>query len=411
MKILIINHYIGSARYGMDYRQYYLAREWVKLGHEVTILGAGYSHLRIHQPKVLENLQTEWIEGIRYLWIKTPQYRSSGYRRIFNILAFVLKALYHYKKIARNVSPDAVLVASTYVLDVYPAFLIAKQCRAKLIYELHDLWPLSPMVIGGYSKFNPFIRIVQRAENFACRNSDQFISVLGNARDYLVGHGLKSEKLVYIPNGYAEDELLITPAPLPPEHEELFQKIAGEARFVIGYAGGHSPSNALSSLILAAGLIPAGLRMAFVLVGDGPEKMELMKMAERRNAGNIYFLPPVSKAAIPGFLSRCDILYAGGISSVLHAYGTSFNKVTDYMIAGKPVVFAVDDPNSLVQQAGCGVQIPAEKPPEIAKAIQYLFNLSPAGRRAIGDKGKEFAQKELGFSSIAKKILDTINVP
>ena len=410
MKILIINHYIGSSHYGMDYRQYYLAKEWVKLGHEVSILGAGFSHLRIHQPAVSRDLATEMIDGIQYIWLKTMNYRASGVKRILNMLTFIFKSLYYYKKIARRVSPDAVLVASTYVLDVYPAYLIAKKCCAKLVYELHDLWPLSPMIIGDYTKYHPLIWMVQRAENFACRNCDYFVSVLGNAKEYLERHGLEPGKFVYIPNGYSEDDQVIPPVPVPAEHEKLFQKLESESTIIVGYAGGHAPSNALATLITAAKAIPADLKVAFVLVGDGSQKTELMKMAEKQNQDNIFFLPTVSKAAIPSLLNECDILYAGGVSSILHSYGTSFNKVTDYMLAGKPIIFAVDEPNSLVEQVGCGLQVSAENAGEIAKTIGYLCNLPSAERMVMGNKGKEYAEKELRYSSIAQKIIEAIHV-
>jgi len=157
-------------------------------------------------------------------------------------------------------------------------------------------------------------------------------------------------------------------------------------------------------------MIPADLKVAFVLVGDGSQKTELMKMAEKQNPGTIFFLPSVSKTAIPALLSRCDLLYAGGVSSILHSYGTSFNKVTDYMLAGKPVIFAVDDPNSLVEQVGCGIQIPAENADEIAKVIGLMCGLSLAERIAMGIKGKEYAEKELRYSSIAQKIIESIHV-
>ena len=46
MNILLINHYAGAPQYGMEYRPYYLAREWVKMGHKVVITSAFFSHLR-----------------------------------------------------------------------------------------------------------------------------------------------------------------------------------------------------------------------------------------------------------------------------------------------------------------------------------------------------------------------------
>ena len=46
MNILLINHYAGTPALGMEYRPYYLAREWVRLGHRVTIIAAAYSHYR-----------------------------------------------------------------------------------------------------------------------------------------------------------------------------------------------------------------------------------------------------------------------------------------------------------------------------------------------------------------------------
>ena len=42
--ILIINEYAGSLEYGMTFRHYYLAKEFIKQGHDVTIATASYSH-------------------------------------------------------------------------------------------------------------------------------------------------------------------------------------------------------------------------------------------------------------------------------------------------------------------------------------------------------------------------------
>ena len=58
-----------------------------------------------------------------------------------------------------------VIAASTYPMDIWPARRIAKRAKAKLVYEVHDLWPLSPMELGGMSRWHPFIMWVQMAED------------------------------------------------------------------------------------------------------------------------------------------------------------------------------------------------------------------------------------------------------
>ena len=45
MNILVISHYAGTPQYGMEYRSYYMAREWVGMGHQVTVVGASFSHI------------------------------------------------------------------------------------------------------------------------------------------------------------------------------------------------------------------------------------------------------------------------------------------------------------------------------------------------------------------------------
>ncbi|MDD3396049.1 MAG: hypothetical protein PHQ45_02345, partial [Acidaminococcaceae bacterium] len=66
MNILYIDHYAGSLEYGMEFRPYYLAKEWVKLGHNVRIIGADFSHLRIKNPIVKNDFDTELVDGIKY---------------------------------------------------------------------------------------------------------------------------------------------------------------------------------------------------------------------------------------------------------------------------------------------------------------------------------------------------------
>jgi glycosyltransferase involved in cell wall biosynthesis len=409
MNILYIDHYAGSSKLGMQFRPYYLSKEWVSQGHYVTIVAASFSHLRTTQPKINKDLSKEVIEGISYLWLQTPSYQTSGLKRVVNILIFVAKLFFFRNRIRKDVNPDVVIVSSTYPLDVYPGYLIAKKSSAKLVFELHDLWPLSPMIIGGYSKYHPFIRLMQNAENFACRHCSCFISLLGNAKQYLMEHGLSPAKFYHIPNGFSFEEMLSEGSPLPLEHMELLEKIRKKSSLIIGYTGGHAPSNALKSFIMASSYFCKIKNIDFVLVGNGSQKKELIQISKKNNQRNIHFLPPIPKTAIPNILSHFDILYAGGVKSRLHSFGTSYNKITDYLLAEKPIIFAVDEPNSLVEKVGCGIQIPAEDEKEIVKSIRLLSEMSCEERTEMGEKGREYALKELNYTNLAKKFIEAIN--
>ncbi|MCX8053345.1 MAG: glycosyltransferase WbuB, partial [Armatimonadetes bacterium] len=61
MHIVILNHYAGSPIHGMEYRPYYLAREWLKAGHDVTIVASSFSHLRRYNPTVDEDHSEESV--------------------------------------------------------------------------------------------------------------------------------------------------------------------------------------------------------------------------------------------------------------------------------------------------------------------------------------------------------------
>ena len=404
MNILYIFHYAGSLEYGMAFRPYYMSREWVKQGHNVTVIASSYSHLRQKQPTVSKDFQEETIEGIKYVWLKGNEYGGS-LKRIQNIASFVWKLQQNAKKIAKTYKPDLVIASSTYPLDNVPANKIAKIAGAKHCYEAHDIWPLSPMVIGGYSKWHPFIMVMQWAENFACKNSDKVISLLWNSEEHYKECGLKAGKFACVPNGFAVDEWDLNAAslPMPEEHEKLFELLRG--KIIVGFAGGFAASGALTTLIDAANLIKANDEIAIVLVGNGPEKENYEKMIKQYGLHNVFILPAVPKKLVPAVNAHFDIAYMGGVHSVLHKFGTSYNKMTDYMLSGKPIIQAIDEPGCIAEKTGCGIQIEAENPKKVSEAILKLAGLSHEERITMGDKGKIYASENLGWDTLSRRFL------
>lgn len=404
MNILLINHYAGSQTYGMEYRAYYLAKEWVKQGHKVTIVAATFSHLRLNNPAVAKDYQDEMIDGIKYIWLKTPSYEGS-LKRILNMGTFVGKLHKYAKRLSQEEQPNLVIAGSCYPLDNYAAHKIAKRSNAKYTYEVRDIWPLSPKLIGGYSDHHPFIWVMQRAEDYAYKHVDKVVSLLWNAEEHMLERGLAPGKFVFVPNGYypeewTEDKFNL---PLPEEHQKAFDSL--KDKIIVGFAGGFAASGNVISLVKAAAELKDRTDIHFVLVGKGPELSSYEKVIQDNYLTNVTILPSVPKNLIPAINKHFDIAHLGGLHSELHQYGTSYNKMTDYMLCSLPIVQSVDEPGSVVERIGCGIRVEAENVDAISKAIEQLADMSTEERKEMGSKGKVYVENNLPWSKLAKDFL------
>ncbi len=248
MNILLINHYAGTPALGMEFRPYYLAREWVRLGHQVQIVAADFSHVRARQPAAGDEL----IDGIDYRWLSTPRYQGNGLGRVRNIWAFLRAVWTDTAHWARDFKPDVVIASSTYPMDIWVARRIARRAGAKLVYEVHDLWPLSPIELSGMSPLHPFIRLVQAAENAAYRDADAVVSMLPKVHEHMAAHGLDLRKLHIVPNGISLDEWQAAPPPLREDIAKVLAAARERGCLVVGYAGSMGLPNALDTLLDAA---------------------------------------------------------------------------------------------------------------------------------------------------------------
>lgn len=407
MNILLINHYAGSKTHGMEYRPFYLAREWVRLGHQVSIAAASYSHLRNHNPEVSGEISVESIEGIRYLWIKTPTYTGNGMRRVLNMLAFSVSLVMQKTVVLNGGRPDVIIASSPHPFIVFGARELARASGARLCFEVRDLWPLTLTEVSGKSPRHPFIAMMQWTENYAYSVSEKVISLLPKADGYMADHGMTPNKFVYLPNGIDIDNWQSCVQPLPKEHTETLHELRRNKPFVVGYAGSHGAANALDSLVKAAALLRER-PVAFVLVGEGIEKKALQDKTAALGLENVLFLSPVARASVPQLLEAMDALFIGWKNEPMYQYGISPNKLMDYMMSAKPVVHATNAANDLVGESGCGVSVPPEDPEAIAGAVGTLMDMTVPERAEMGLKGRQYVVAHHDYRVLAGRLLDAL---
>lgn len=409
MNIFYLNHYAGSPQYGMEFRPYYMAKEWVKKGHQVNILAADYSHVRAKQPITNGKKTIEHIDGVQYTWYPTPSYNGNGVGRVKNIFAFLWQVYNDSNHIINEFSPDVIIASSTYPLDIWVAQRLAKKAKAKLVFEVHDLWPLSPIELGGMSAKHPFIMLCQAAENYAYKHADVVVSMLPKVHEHMQSHGLNLKKLHIIPNGVVEEDWQtenIEDLENGNLTDFLIEKKT-QGKTIVGYVGSHGIPNALFFLLEAANL-NKNKDLIFVLVGSGLEKENLIAYKEKNNLDNVCFFQPIKKCEIPSLLQYFDIGFIGAPESSIYRFGISPNKLMDYMMAAKPIICAIKAGNDPVVDNQCGVTVEPANPQAILNGIEYLANLPKSERDKMGQKGRDFILKNQTYTVLAERFLEVM---
>ena len=405
MNILLLNHYVGPDEYCPAGRTKYFAREWTKLGHDVTVVCASYSHFLLKNPRFSGNYGVQLEDGIRYVMLKTPKYEGNGIGRLANIFIFLLQLWRWQKWLADSFKPDVVIAGSAHTLDCFPAVRLARRCGALFIREVRDLWPLTLTDLGGYSERHPLVLFFRSAENYSYRHADLIVTTLPNSLGYMQAHGLKNGRWVYIPQGV--DLEAHQECKMPDVHLELLNRLNEKGIFILGYAGSMGVANCLDTLLETANVL-RDLSVAFVLVGPGPEKSNLQKKSSQLGLKNVYFLPPIQNECISGFLLKVSATFIAWKKKPIYQYGISPNKLMAYMLAGKPIIHAVQANNDLVAESGCGISVPPEDPVAAATAIRTMMSMTPQALVEMGNRGREYVLRYRDFRKLAVQFLSVI---
>ena len=383
--IWIINQYAGSPYHGMTFRTYYLAKNFIKK-HEVNVFSASFSHVMSSPPDVNKNT-TESIDGIIYHWIKVFKYtQSKSVSRVISMFLFLFKLF--FLPTSKINKPDVIIVSSISPLPIWRAYLWSRKYKAKLIFEVRDIWPLSLIELGGFKRSHPFVWLLQKTENFAYKNADYVVSVLPYAFDHMKNHFLDIDRFRYIPNGI-----------------EIKNKVGNSIinkTFKVGYAGTIGIANALYYFIEVSKILKDE-NIEFHILGSGPEKNRLMELVSSIALNKVIFHDPVSKDQVPVFLQKMDALYIGWHNSNLYRFGISPNKIFDYLLAAKPIINSSGAKNKIIKDAKAGFSVEPENPQAIAEAIMKLSNLTLEERKELGRNGREYVEKHHSYEKLAQQ--------
>jgi len=401
MKILIISKYALSKEVGFETRLFSLARIFVKMGNDVTIISSADNYFG-RFPEYQKTYNYQIIDGIKVTWIKVIKYQKTvSVKRVLSWIDYELKLFWIKKKMFNG--PDIIIVSSLSLLSIINGLRLKKQLKCKIIFEIRDIWPLTLVEVGGYSPLNPFVKFLALIEKWGYQKSDLVLGTMPNLGEHVKNVTGKQINTVCIPFGFDLSNFK--------EHasNKFKEKDYGipSNKFVIGYAGSIGLSNGLDTFTETIKYFKEHQDIYFVILGGGGLREYYIKSLQ--GCSNVLFIPKVERHEVRAILAKCNVLYFATLKSKVWDYGWSLNKLIDYMISGKPILASYSGFQSMINEANSGIIVPAEDKESLINAIKKMQSMPPEELETMGERGKQWLIDNRQWKSLADDYLSLMD--
>ena len=404
MNIWLINHYAVPPMYYPLARQTNFAKYLMRMGHEVKIFAASTVH-NSNKNLIEDNTpyREETVDGVSYVYIKCLDYQDNGLKRIYNMCQFAWKlpgVCRHFSK------PDAIVATSMPPTSCAMGIHLARKYGCKGVAEIADLWPESIIAFDIAGPHNPAVIALRWLEKWIYQKADAVVFTMEGGYDYIREQhwekAVPESKVFAINNGVDLEVFRENAQRYQIENEDL----EDPDTFKVVYTGSIRKVNNLGLLLDAAQKV-TNPKIRFLIWGGGDELESLRKRVEEEKITNVKFQGKVEKKYVPSIVCKADLNIAHNNPTPLFRFGISFNKLFDYLAAGKPVLSDFPCKYNPAVQYGAGMEVAEPTAENIARAIENCAQLSPEEYAQYVEKAK-IAANDYDFANLTKKLLAVI---
>jgi glycosyltransferase involved in cell wall biosynthesis len=322
MRILYFYQYFSTPKGSWGTRVYEFASEWIRAGHEVTVVTSIYSKSDIKAEKFIENQVHNGII-VKVINISVDN-KQTFIRRLLSFLQYsVISSFY-----ALFLKTDIVIASSGPITVGIPG-LIARYVRGrKLVFETRDLWPTVPIEVGIVT--NPMVIKFAYFFERVCYKASSFIVTLspGMTNNIKLRFGLKNVDDV---TNAANIEIFSTP-------RILNSSIVSPKKYAV-YTGNIGMINNSYWLYETAKVLKTLGRedIVILMIGEGQQRLELENLSRKEGVTNYITTGLLPKESIVAYLQN-------SIAALVPLKGTpildtsSPNKFFESLASGVPII-------------------------------------------------------------------------
>lgn len=382
-------------------RSFSLLRAMAAQGVDATLFMAGHDSF-VKSLFKLYSAKPMIVDGVRVITISTLRFRrSNSTSRVIGWIQFELKLI--ISTLLQTEPPTVVVASSLSLLTVITGLFTRFIFRARLVFEVRDIWPLLLTETAGYSKKNPFIMFLGAVERLGYRRADYVIGTMPNLQEHVLSV-INAHRNVYcIPMGVPDEMLTQSHCDIPKELDSVFPQV----EFLVTHAGSVGIDNALETLIAAAFRLQDDPRFGFLIIGRGA-LLDRYRL-RCKDLTSIVFIDSVPSHFVQGVLRRSSVLYFAAHPSKVLKYGQSLNKLVDYMVSGRPIIGSYSGFQSMVNESGCGEFVPAGDVNALVAILTEWVDRPRDELTAMGAQGRRWIIRHRRYEILAKKYLEIID--
>ncbi|MBN4046403.1 glycosyltransferase family 4 protein [bacterium AH-315-P15] len=350
------------------------AREWVKAGHQVTVITCAPN---FPTGKVFEGYrnklrQSEEMDGIKVIRVWTFIAANEGFfKRSLDYISFAVSATIAAIGVRRV---DVIVGTSPQFFTALGAFLVGLLKQKPWVFELRDIWPESIKAVGVF-KEGPLLSVLEGLEMFLYRRARRVVAVTHSFKATLESRGISPHKIDVITNG--ADLSKFAPRRKPTALAEQWDL---RDKFVAGYVGTHGMAHGLNTLLDAAAILaenPKAQDIRILLLGNGAQKKALVARAAEMGLSNVLFIDSVPRSEVADYWALLDV-------SIIHLKKDPLfktvipSKLFECMAMGLPILHGVEgESRDIVEREDIGEAFEPENA-EILAAKLVALNSDPA---------------------------------
>jgi glycosyltransferase involved in cell wall biosynthesis len=350
-------------------RTYEHAREWVKLGHKVTIITGAPN---FPEGKVFDGYKNRWyskseLDGIEVRRVKTYITANEGFaKRILDFMSFMVTSFFAGLFVKK---PDVIVGTSPQFFTAVSAWALSAIRFKPFVFELRDIWPASITAVGAMGRSLP-IRILEKIEVFLYWRADKIISVTHSFKKELIERGVDGNKIDVVLNGVDLSKY----EPAIQKDKSFAEQYDLTDKFVVGYVGTHGLAHSLDKIVEAAELLVDLKNVRILFAGGGAAKAEVEALVKEKGLSNVTLIPRQDKELMPKLWSLCDI-------SLISLKDTELfktvipSKIFESMGMGLPMIMTspIGEATTILTESHCGIIVKPESPEDVARVIRELY--------------------------------------